>query len=187
MERDLVREINDLRRNPAAYAEKLLKNKQYFKEGGKIWKHPDSQAGLQTQEGPAAYDEAIYFLKTKAKSVETLVPSKGLNKIASDFLVEYQKDANAQVEIGPVVEKHGNFTGTFRRLVQFGSATAELVVVHLLVSDGDQTRGHRDALLSQDLKKIGIAYGDHDVYHHCSVIVACGTFENTEDGDDSVY
>ena len=30
-EKDLVNEINELRKNPKAYAEKLEKNKQYFK------------------------------------------------------------------------------------------------------------------------------------------------------------
>ena len=40
-ERELVREVNDLRRNPAAYADKLLKNKQYFEEGTNIWKNPN--------------------------------------------------------------------------------------------------------------------------------------------------
>lgn len=186
MERDLVREINDLRGNPQAYVEKLVKNKQYFKEGGNIWKHPDNKAALKTEEGPAAYDEAIYFLKTKAEAAETLTPSKGLNKIAADFLAEYQKDANANVEIEPVVKKYGEFGGTIRRLVQFGSPTAEQIIIQLLVSDGDKTRGHREALLSKDLKKVGVAFGEHDVYRQCSVIVASTTFQNN-DGDDTVY
>ena len=186
MERDLVREINDLRRSPSSYAEKLVKNKQYFKDG-KIWKHPDAEAGIKTEEGPAAYDEAILFLRTKAEPQETLTPSKGLNKVASEFLAAFQKDVEAKVDIGEVVKKYGDFTGNFRRLAQFGSSTAEQVVVNLVVCDGDKTRGHRDALLAPNLKRVGVAYGKHDVYKVCSVIVACTTFENSVDADDTVY
>ena len=64
-EKDLVNEINELRKNPKAYAEKLVKNKQYFKENSNNWKHPDAKAGIKTIEGPAAYDEAIDFFKKK--------------------------------------------------------------------------------------------------------------------------
>ena len=186
-EKELYREVNKLRKNPARYAEKIVKNKQFFKDGSNIWKHPDAKAGIKTEEGPAAYDEAIRFLKNNAQAVGELTPSKGLNKIASDFLYEFQKDPNANVEIEPIVEKRGNFTGNFRRLVQFGSDTAELVVVNLVVCDGDKTRGHRDALLSDNLHQVGVAHGNHDTYRQCSVIVACTKFENTVDGDDSVY
>ena len=186
MEKDIVREINDLRRNPKAYVEKLVKNKQYFKEGSNIWKHPDSKAAIKTEEGPAAYDEAIYFLKTKAKPVGTLTPSKGLNNIASDFLAEYQKDFNSKVEMDPIIQKYGDFTGNFRRLVQFGSPIAETIIINLLVGDGDKSRGYRDALLCPDYKKVGVAFGTHETYRQCTVICACQDFKNKDDDDDTV-
>lgn len=184
-EKSLIDEINQFRTNPAGYAQKLVKNKAYFKDGSNIWKHPDAKAGIKTEEGPAAYDEAINFLKTKAKAVEKLTASKGLNKIALDFMAEYQKNADANVEIDKIVDKHGSFTGNFRRLVQFGSDTPELVIVNLIVGDGDKSRGYRDALLADNLKRVGVAHGKHDVYRQVSVIVACTKFENTIDADDS--
>ena len=185
VEKDLIKEINEFRKNPKEYAKKVEKNKAFFKPGTNIWKHPDAKAGIKTEEGPAAFDEAIEFLTKKAQPVEELVPSKGLNKIALDFLAEFQKDANANVEIDKIVEKHGNFSGNFRRLVQFGSDTAELVVVNLIVGDGDKERGHREALLADNLKRVGVAHGPHDNYRQCSVIVACTKFENTIDPDDT--
>ena len=189
MERDLIKEVNDLRKNPAGYAQKLVKNKGYFQKGKNgefIWKHPDAERGIKTEEGPAAYDEAISALK-KAKPAPALTASKGLNKIAADFLAEYQKDADANVEIEPVVEKYGNFKGQFKRLIEFGAPTAELVVVNLVVSDGDKSRGLREALLSKDFKQIGVAHGTHDKFRQCSVIVECAEFENTVDGDDRAF
>ena len=184
-EKDLVNEINELRKNPKAYAEKLVKNKQYFKENSNNWKHPDAKAGIKTTEGPAAYDEAIDFLKKKAVAVEELTPSKGLNKIAIDFLTEYQKNANKKVEIEPILEKHGNYSGSFRRLIEFSAFTPELVIVNLLVSDGDKSRRHREGLLDDKLKRVGVSHGKHNIYRECTVIVACTKFNNTVDADDT--
>ena len=175
MERDLVREVNELRRNPRGYAEKISRNKQYFQ--GNIWKHPNLKAGIKTEEGAAAYDEAIQFLRNRAQPCEELTPSNGLDNVAADFLKEFQNDADANVEIEPVVNRYGNFTGNFRRLVQFGSDTAEMVIINLVVSDGDRSRGHRDALLMPDLKRIGVAFGTHSTFRNASVIVACTKFD----------
>ena len=190
MERDLIKEVNDLRKNPAGYAQKLVKNKGYFKkekvDGKYIWKHPDAERGIKTEEGPAAYDEAINALK-KAKPVAALTASKGLNKVAADFLAEFQKDADSNVEIDPVVDRYGKLEGHFKRLVDFGAPTAELVVVNLVVGDGDKSRGLREALLSGDFKQIGVAHGSHDQFRQCSVIVECTKFENTVDGDDRAF
>ena len=185
MEKDLIYEINNVRSNPASYAEKLERYKSYFQ--GNVWKDPNSNVGIKTEEGAAAVDEAINFLRSKAQRVDSLTPSKGLNKVAADFLREFQKDANANVELDPVISRYGNFTGNLRRLVQFGSNTAEHVVINLLVCDGDKSRGHRDAILADGLKKVGVAYGPQDTYKCCSVIVVCSKFDNTVDGDDSVY
>ena len=185
IEKDILKAINDLRTNPKGFADKIAESKKYFKENSNIWKHPNAKAGIKTEEGPKAYDEAIDFLKKKAVAVEALTPSKGLNKIAGDFLAAYQKDADANVEIDEVVSKYGNFTGNFRRLVQFGSDIAEQIIINLVVGDGDKSRGHRDALLSDNLKKAGIAHGPHDTYRQCTVITACTKFENTKDSDDT--
>ena len=83
-----------------------------------------------------------------------------------------------------IISKHGSFTGKFSRSMEFGAASAEQVIVNLVVSDGDKTRGQRDALLNKEVKKVGIATGTHDTYRTASVIVACTKFENSS-GDDN--
>ena len=182
-EKALVDEVNYLRRNPVGYCEKLKKNKEYFKD--KIWKHPKSKIAIETQEGAAAFDEAIKYLYEKTtSSAPELDPSKGLNQIAQEFLKEFQKDMQANVELKPVIEKYGTFGGNFRRFVQFGGFSAELVVISLLVSDGDPSRENRESLLLTDLTKIGVAYGPHESMKHCSVIVVASKFNNTHDPDD---
>jgi hypothetical protein len=102
-----------------------------------------------------------------------LTASKGLTKTAEGFLKEYQKDAMANVELEGIFKKHGKLTGIFRRLVQLGSNVPEFIVISLVVGDGDKTRAYRDALLAENLNKIGVALGEHKDFKQCSVINVC--------------
>jgi hypothetical protein len=182
-EKDFVDEVNQLRKDPKGFADKIEKNKQYFKD--KVWMNPETKVGLKTQEGAAAYDDAIEYLRTKAKPAEPFTPSKALFKIAGDFLAEYQKDVDAKIEIDTVANKYGNFEGSFRRLMQFGPGNPEQTLINTIVSDGDTARKEREVLLSDDLKFIGVAHGTHDIYKGATIITLCTKFNNTVDADDN--
>ena len=58
----LIDEINKVRKDPNAFAEKLLRYKQYFE--GNYLILPGSDAKVETQEGFKAYEEAANILKT---------------------------------------------------------------------------------------------------------------------------
>lgn len=180
----LLKEINELRTNPKAYAEKIEKNKKYFDDKN-IYRHPEDQAGVRTKEGAEAYDEAIDFLKNKAVPVEALVRSKGLNKLAFDILSEYQKNVDAEIDLDGLMGKYGKFAGAFREVCQFGSYRPEQIIINLVVSDGDKTRGQRDALFEAGLKQAGVAFGKHDIYKFLTVITGSAKYENTVDADDT--
>jgi hypothetical protein len=184
-ERDLLRELNELRRDPKGYSFKVQKYKDYFE--GNILKIPGAQAGIKTEEGPAAYEEAIQFLKN-ASPADEMTPSKGLFYIASDFLGMVQKETDPNnlknIDMDSIISRHGNFVGNFSRSMEFGGATPEQVIVNLLVSDGDKTRGQREALLNNNLKKVGVASGTHETYRTASIIVGCTQFENSSGNDD---
>ncbi len=182
--KDLFNEINLLRTNPREFSKKISKSKQYFKD--KIWIYPESKAGIQTVEGPAAYDEAIDFLRNASPVVE-LKPSKSLMSIANDMLELFKKNSSDRTDINSIIEKYGSYGGSFRRSVEFGAPTAEQAIINLVVCDGNKSRGNREALFDENLEKIGIASGTHDVYRTCSVIVGCTRFENLDDSDDTTY
>lgn len=185
--RNLVDELNRARTNPFAYADKVEKYKGYFKEGN-ILKIPHTNVGIRTQEGPAAFDECIKFLRNeKLLSGEPLVPSKGLTRIAQDMLVIIQEDATkiASMDMKSMVAKYGTFTGAFNRVMECGGCTPEQVVINLLVSDGDKTRGQRNAILNNNQKRVGVATGEHNVYKQASIITLAETFNNTVDADDT--
>ncbi len=182
---ELLGEINSLRTNPKKYARTISKYIGYFK--GKLLCLPGSNAGIQTEEGADAYREAVDFL-SKHSRIEALKPSKGLCRIAEDFISEVQKPESNDLEnidMEEIINKYGSFSGSFSRAMDFGGETPEQAVINLIVSDGDKSRGQRESLLSTEIKRVGVANGEHDTYRHCTAIVTCTEFENTIDADDN--
>lgn len=178
-------EINFVRKNPSAFADKLLSFKNYFK--GTIVKFPGQKIGNQTNEGFPAFEEAAKYLKT-LKPTEEMIASKGLCKIAQDFL-----DANSDKSIEAIdesgleafIQKYGEYEGTLNNAFDFGSELPELVAVNLIVSDGDPSRGNRELLLDPELKKIGIATKKHDEFGKLTYILSCTDFNNKVDKTDA--
>ena len=186
-EEDLVREINILRSNPKGYIQKMKKYISYFE--GNLLKLPGSEASIETQEGVAAYNDAISYL-SKQKPVEPLQPSKGLARIAKDFVAEIQKvnpDDIGSIDLDKIIEKYGNFTGDLARALDLGGETPEQVIVNLMASDGDPSREQRETLFNNDLKKVGIGFGKLEDFKYVTVIVSCIKFVNNKDSNDSGY
>lgn len=181
---NLINEINNIRKNPSAFADKLLSFKSYFK--GNIVKLPGQKVGSQTEEGFAAFEDAAKYLKT-CNPVDDIIPSKGLSKIAKDYLDkigESEINDMGEIEIDSIIKKYGNFSGSFSNGMDFGSETPELVAINLVVSDGDPDRGNRDLILNPKLKKIGISTRIHKIYGNLTIIVSCEDFTNNVDKDD---
>jgi hypothetical protein len=181
----LVNEINALRRNPSAFADKLLSYKSYFKDT--VVKFPGQKVGMQTQEGFAAYEEAANYLKT-LQPIGDMGASKGLSRIAKDYLVELTKvgpEGAETIDMEAIIKKYGNYYGIWNNAMDFGSETPELVVISFVVSDGDESRANRDLLLNPELKRVGIASGPHQEFGTITVVVSCGEFKNVVDQDDN--
>ena len=182
--KQLLDEINSVRLNPSSYADKVLKYKDYFE--GNILKIPGTEAGIETQEGPAAYEEAANALKS-ANYTQALIPSKGMCQIANDYLARIQStDLNKidEIDTNEIVEKYGSYEGELSQSMEYGSPTPEQVVISLLVSDGDSSRGYRQSLLNPNFKQIGIARGKHDSYQSVTVILYCTKYKNNDGSPD---
>ena len=182
---DLIMEINLLRTNPKKYAKTISKYMNYFK--GNLLCLPESNAGIQTEEGIEAFKEAMDFLSNQEK-LEPLKASKGLCRIAEDFIAIYQKPDSGELankDMEEIINKYGSFSGSFSRAMDFGGETPEMAIINLVVSDGDPSRGQRESLLSTEIQKVGVANGPHQTYRHCSAIITSTEFENTFDKDDN--
>ena len=187
MEEEIINEINEFRTNPQKYAKKVEKYIGYFK--GKTMIIPGTNSGMKTQEGAEAYKEAVDHL-SKVEPVDALEPSKGLGRIAKDFLNEVQKiDPNEvdKINTDEIIQKYGFFRGNLNREIDFGNETPEQIVISMIVSDGDPSRCHRDLLLGTEFKKVGVAYGKNDIYRFSTVLFFCTSFTNNVDSDDKGY
>ena len=181
----LIKEINSVRTNPSAYADKLLAYKNYFQ--GTVLKLPGSKAGIGTEEGYPPYEEAAKFLKSM-KPVGEMTPSKGLGRIANEYLdkiKDLDPEEIGKIDIDSIIKKYGSFSGSFSNISDFGNNTPEFCLIGLLVSDGDETRSNRDFILDEKLKKVGISREKHAIYEFLTIIVSCTEFNNTFDKDDN--
>ena len=180
----LIDEINKVRKDPNAFAEKLLGYKQYFE--GNFLVLPGSDAKVETQEGFKAYEEAANILKSTAPLPE-LSPSKGLGKIAADFfekIKETDPDNIGDIDLNSLITKYGSFSGVFENIIEFGNNSPELIVTNCIVCDGNPDRENRNILLSKDLLKVGMAFGAHETYGYCTIIISCTEFKNVDNSDD---
>ena len=180
----LIDEINKVRKDPKAFAEKLLSYKQYFE--GNFLILPGSDAKVETQEGFKAYEEAANILQG-TEALPELSPSKGLGKIAADFfekIKETDPDHIGDIDLNSLIAKYGSFTGVFENIIEFGNNSPELIVTNCIVCDGNPDRENRNILLSKDLLKVGMAFGSHVTYGYCTIIISCTEFKNVDNSDD---
>lgn len=183
LEGEIFDEINSLRRNPQLYAAGLAEYRRYF--AGKELRLP-GQTAILTDEGVAALDEAIAFLR-RARPTQSFINDRSLTSAALDHV----RDIQASGKIGhydsrgdsPIerVLRYGMWSGELQELVSYYSATPRQIVFSLLVDDGVPTRGHRGALLKSNLKSVGIKTGDSAKFGKLCVIVLTESFvENAE-------
>ena len=184
-EPDLVDEINDLRRNPQQYAQKLKKYFNYF--DGKILKVPGREKHINTEEGVKAYQEAYDFLQ-KLSPLKPYTPCKGLCRVGIDFLkdiADLTPEASRNADSEKLVDKYGDYSGGMSRATDFGGEIPEYVVMSLLVSDGDPNREKRKALIHDEYTRIGVAFGKHNSSKQSTVIFTSENFTNNVDKDDN--
>ena len=105
---ELFKEINLARRDPAAFGDKILSYKPYFK--GNVMKLPGQKSGTITQEGFKAFEETASYLKSLSP-VEELSPSKALGRIANDYFEKISHcdpEKIDEIDINASINKYGN-------------------------------------------------------------------------------
>ena len=178
----IIDEINKARTEPKEYAKKIKSYVAYFK-GNNILRIPE-KIPIKTNEGATAFEEAAKFLNSN-QPVSALKVSLGLNFCAQESLKEIQltEDPSSldNQNIDALIDKYGEIEGQFAQAVDFGSSSAELVVINLLVDDGDKSRANRLNLVSDNFRFIGVSSGAHSTYHNCSVLMFARTFIDKAD------
>jgi uncharacterized protein YkwD len=176
-EQDLLTEINQARANPGTYATYLEKLKPLFK--GNEYRVTGRPA-LITQEGWAAVDDAITFLRA-TKPLGPLSASGGLN-LAAQVHIKDQAGSGSTGHTGSNsslieqrVKPFGTWQGAIGENLTYGNESARERVLTWLIDDGFASRGHRKRLLSTDYKVAGLACGPHPQFvSRCCLTLAGG-------------
>ncbi len=173
------------RQSPARYAAILEKLKPYYV--GKLVQRPGEPV-IITNEGVAALDEAIRFLKY-AKPVGALHYSKALSRAALDHVLD-QGPTGKTGHVGTDgknfphrIQKYGKWQNTIGENIAYGRNNARDIVAGLIIDDGVVGRGHRKNIFNSEFKVVGVAFGSHTLYSYICVTDFAGGFSAKKRGD----
>lgn len=180
LEREIVTELNFARQHPRRYAERLRAYRRHFR--GKIVHYPGKREGLRTEEGVAAVDEAIAFLR-RQPPVPPLAPAPLLADAAAAHVAE-QGPRGATGHLSKNgddprdrVRRHGG--GDYvAETITYGPPSAVEVVRQLIVDDDVPNRGHRRTVFAAEMRFVGIGCGPHRTYR----VMCVAEFARRPDG-----
>jgi uncharacterized protein YkwD len=162
VEQEVLDELNLARTHPKRYAEFLAEMRQYF--NGSQLERP-GEVILVTQEGAAAVDEAISFLRSTAP-VSALRPSRGLSLAAKTHVKDQQKGAMGHTgsdgsQPWDRMNRYGTWQDKVAENISYGGYSTRGVVIQLIVDDGVPGRGHRVNMFNPEYRYVGVACGAH--------------------------
>jgi hypothetical protein len=166
LEAEVVREVQALRRAPAAWADHLEARRVDY--DGDVRREPDG-IDLLVEEGVAALDEAVSVLRATGR-LPRVAPSPALVRAAR----VHARDLDAHDATGHEgsdgsqpherIARFARLEGLTAENITFGPRTGREVVMGLVIDDGVPDRGHREILLTPELVQIGVACGPHPGY-----------------------
>lgn len=170
--KDLYRELNRARTDPKNLLPDLKKMRNYFKD--KEYRNPKLDYVLMTDEGVKGVEEAIDYIRHKAKFVEKLKQDEKLEEAAIELLDHIGPNGYTQHQHGSKsmksrMKKHLDEPGAMAENISFGWKNARDIILQMVIDDGVANRGHRKNLFDNTYERVGIASGMHKGFGHCAV------------------
>lgn len=188
LEKLIFEEQNKVRVDPQSYIEKLKESMQYFK--GEILHKPNEDA-IKTFEGISAYEEAVEFL-SRQNPVNELLLDERLSQACRDHVVDCGPKGTVSHEgsdgknCSDRIEKYCEWDGACAESIEFGSKTAQEIIINLIVDDGVPERFQRKNLFNPDFKYVGVGSGSHRDFGTMSVInYVAGVHNHGEESPDA--
>ncbi|MEA5471729.1 pre-peptidase C-terminal domain-containing protein [Spirulina sp. 06S082] len=179
-EADIIREMNRARTNPNSYADWLSRQRQFF--NGNTLNLP-GEAPFETQEGVAALEEAIEYLRS-LRPLFPLMDSEGMSQAARDLVMDQavsgEEGHTGSDGLGFVerLAKHGTFSGGAAENLSYGRETPSTVVMMLILDDGDPNRSSRNKIFNLDFRVSGVACGDRPNSDTICTINYAGSYDD---------
>lgn len=170
-EQQVLEELNLARTAPNQYVDHLLDMRSYF--NGNYLERPGEPI-LVTQEGIAALDEAIRFLRA-SQPVPALRPSRGMSLAANLHTRDQRAGAVGHAgsdgsQPGERLNRFGTWQGGVAENIAYGGGSARGVVIQLIIDDGVPGRGHRVNSFNPAYRMVGVACGAHARFRDVCVI-----------------
>jgi uncharacterized protein YkwD len=177
-EQAILAEINLARSNPVQYSRFVADFKRQY-TGNQI-RFSDGSL-LVTNEGAAAVDEAIEFLRL-AKPEASLEMRAGLVMAARTHLEDLVKTgrtghkgsdgSNAEDRFS----RFGTWSGVVGEDIVYHSRSPRENVISLIIDDGVKNRGHRQNIFKSSFQAIGVALGTQPKSPNMCVITFAGGY-----------
>lgn len=192
IENNLLIELNNFRIRPKSILNSLnmLINNFKLEQNNNIKEKFDSEPTyllsregeytVRSTEGPYALKECIDVIQNIEGSLQPINLNKNLTKAAKLHLNDISINGTISHEgsdgsnVVQRIEKFCEWEDVCCENIDFGTKKAINILTNFLIDDGVKSRGHRNNLLNNSIKNIGIAFGTHKKYMFCCVLVFAG-------------
>jgi uncharacterized protein YkwD len=166
-EKEVLNELNLIRKNPSYYANLLEELK--------------TNSTNKFVEGDKAINDAIKALRSSTPMTQ-FSPSLGMSKAARDHLEDLAfsggKSHLGSDKSNPFnrMNRYGKWRSVAGENISYNSVTPKDIVLELIIDDGIPSRGRRLNVLNPNYSVCGIACGKHKVYKNLCVITLAGGY-----------
>lgn len=180
LEKEIVDEMNLARTEPQKYAAFIEEYKKYY-DGNRLM-IPGRKKALVTNDGIAAVDEAISFLRT-AQPLSPFDVAKGVCSAAADHAKDLAgKGINGHrgsdgSTPNARVDRYGAWDAAIGETVVYEVSTARQIIISLIIDDGVPTRGHRRNIFDPTYHVTGISVSEPLTFGSKCVIDYVGGFK----------
>jgi uncharacterized protein YkwD len=180
LEKEIVDEMNLVRTEPQKYAAYVEEFKKYY-DGNRL-KLPGRAKAIVTNDGIAAVDEAINFLRG-AQPLPAFDVAKGICSAAAD----HAKDLAGKGITGhrgsdgstpnARVDRYGQWDAAIGETVVYEVSPARQIIIALIIDDGVPNRGHRRNIFDPNYHVTGISVSEPLTFGSKCVIDYVGGFK----------
>ena len=180
LEMEIIDEMNLARMDPKKYAAFVEEFKKYY-DGNRLT-IPGRKKSLATNDGVAAVDEAINFLRT-AEPLAPLEIVKGMcmaakdhaNDLATKGITGHRGSDGSSPNAR--VDRYGRWEGAIGETVVYEISPARQLVISLIIDDGVPNRGHRRNIFDSNYRVAGVSITDSPANGARCVVDYAGGFK----------